>query len=49
MNKRLITLIVILIFPLLFNSCGDHDIILIRINAEAQRIVDYEKYEYATD
>lgn len=49
MNKRLITLIVILIFPLLFNSCGEHDIILIRINAEAQRIVNYEKYEYATD
>ena len=49
MNKRLITLIVILIFPLLFNSCGEQDIILIRINAEAQRIVNYEKYEYATD
>jgi len=49
MNKRLITLFVILIFPLLFNSCGEQNIILIRINVEAQRILNYVRYEYADD
>jgi len=49
MNKRLITLLAILIFPLLFNSCGEQNIILIRIYAEAQRILNYERYEYAED
>jgi len=49
MNKRFIALFAILVFPLLFNSCGEQDIILIRINAEAQRILNYERYEYAED
>jgi len=49
MNKRLITLLAILILPMLFNSCGERDVILIRINAKAQRIVGHEIYGYSDD